>query len=74
MTPLCGRLLHDCPLLWVWLRQKRGHGLGHRLGLLQDKEVPCLGNVHDAYPVAHLVTECPAIPRGSTSVIQSLDH
>jgi hypothetical protein len=73
-TPLCGRLLHDLPLLWLLLPQKRDDGFGHCLGLLQDEEVPRLRNVHDAHPVAHLVAERPAIARGSTTIIEPLDH
>jgi hypothetical protein len=33
---------------WLMLPKKRNHGLGNRLGLLQQEEVPCLGNFY--YP------------------------
>jgi hypothetical protein len=26
--------------------KKRSYGLGHRLGLLENEELPCLGNFH----------------------------
>ena len=56
------------------LPKKRDHGLGNRLGLLQESEMPRLGNFHQTHACAHVVAERTAIPRDSTPVIQPLDH
>ena len=56
------------------LPQKRDHGVGNRLGLLQQGEMPRLGNFHQTHACAHLVAERTAITRKGPPVIKPLYH
>jgi hypothetical protein len=54
--------------LWLLLPKKRDNGLSHGLELLQDEEVPRLGKLHQAHPLADLIAESTAISGRGTAI------